>query len=101
MSKLEPRPSSTLFQEIRDLIDQARQRTAIAVNAELTLLYWQVGQRIHTQILQGDRATYGRQIINTLSAQLTEVYGKGWSKRQLHQCVQFAIAFPELQIVHN
>lgn len=40
-----------LFHEIKTLIDSARQRAAVAVNAELTLLYWQVGQRIHTEVL--------------------------------------------------
>ena len=44
-----------LFQDIRQLIDAATQRAAVAVNAELTLLYWQVGKRIQTQILQGVR----------------------------------------------
>ena len=38
---------SDLVTELRQLIDAARRRAAVAVNAELTLLYWQVGQRIH------------------------------------------------------
>ncbi|MGB0562251.1 MAG: PDDEXK nuclease domain-containing protein [Spirulinaceae cyanobacterium] len=101
MSDLVPESSSVLFQEIRQLIDEARQRTAAAVNAELTLLYWQVGQRIQTQILQGDRATYGKQVINTLSEQLTQMYGKGWSPRQLRQFVLFATVFPDFEIVHT
>lgn len=45
-----------LFQEIGELIDTAKQRAAVAVNAELTVLYWQVGQRIQTEILQGERS---------------------------------------------
>jgi hypothetical protein len=47
-----------LFSDIRTLIDSARQRATIAVSAELTLLYWQVGQRINTEILKGERAEY-------------------------------------------
>jgi predicted component of type VI protein secretion system len=31
-----------LFQEIRQLIDTAKQRAAVAINAEITLLYWQM-----------------------------------------------------------
>ncbi|MGK7925360.1 MAG: YhcG family protein [Spirulina sp.] len=100
MSKIEPKSDRQLFQDIRQLIDTAKQRAAIAVNAELTLLYWQVGDRIRTQILQGDRAEYGKQIINTLSQQLTQTYGKGWSSRQLRQCVQFAASFPDLEKLH-
>jgi predicted nuclease of restriction endonuclease-like (RecB) superfamily len=32
-------PQNPLFQEIRQLIDAAKQRAAIAINAEITLLY--------------------------------------------------------------
>ena len=100
MSNIEPKSDRQLFQDIRQLIDAAKQRAAIAINAELTLLYWQVGDRIRTQILQGDRAEYGKQIIKTLSQQLTQTYGKGWSSRQLRQCVQFAASFPDLEKLH-
>lgn len=83
MNKIEPVVTEELFSEVKALIDAAKQRVAVAVNAELTLLYWHIGYRIHTQILQGDRATYGKQIISTLARQLTKTYGRGWSKRQL------------------
>ena len=99
MSEIEPTPENRLFDEIRELIDAAKQRVAVTVNAELTLLYWQIGHRIYTQILNQDRATYGKQVIHTLAQQLTQTYGKGWSKRHLWQCVQFAETFPNFEIV--
>jgi len=46
MSNDLPQPSDRLFQEIRQFIDAAKQRAAVAINAEITLLYWQVGKRI-------------------------------------------------------
>ena len=64
-----------LLGEIRQLIDAARQRAATAVNSELTLLYWRIGQRIHTQVLAGQRAEYGEEIVATLSQQLMNDYG--------------------------
>ncbi len=88
-----------LFQEIRQLIDAAKQRAAVAINAEITLLYWQVGKRIQTEVLQGQRAEYGKQIIVSLSQQLTQIYGKGWSEKQLRHCLHFAETFPDEQIV--
>jgi len=42
-----PITESALVLDIRQMIDNARQRAAMAVNAELSGLYWQVGQRIH------------------------------------------------------
>ena len=45
------------------LIEQARARTATAVNLEQTMLYWRVGQRVAQEILAGRRAAYGERII--------------------------------------
>jgi len=93
--------NSPLSIEIKALIDAAKQRAAVAVNAEISLLYWQVGQRIQQEILKGERATYGKQLISALAKQLTEQYGKGWGTRQLWYCVRFAEAFPEAEIMHT
>lgn len=90
-----------LFKEIRQLIDAAKQRAAIAVNAELTLLYWHIGKRIQTEVLQGQRAEYGKQVIQTLSQRLTQAYGRGWGERQLRNCLRFAEQFPDLEIVNT
>ncbi len=49
--KLVPAPSDTLHAELRSLIASSRQRLAGAVNAELTRLYWAVGQRLRTEVL--------------------------------------------------
>lgn len=99
MSEIEPVTTEELFSEVKALIDAAKQRVAVTVNAELTLLYWHIGHRIHTQILNQDRATYGKQIISTLAQQLTQTYGKGWSEKQLWHFVRFAETFPEPEIV--
>lgn len=94
-------PGDLLFQEIGRLIDAAKKRAATAINAEITLLYWQIGKRIQTEILQGQRAEYGKQIIASLSHQLTQTYGKGWGERQLRHCLQFAETFPDREIVNT
>ena len=68
-----PSPDSVaLVAELRQLIDSARQRTATAINAELAQLYWQVGNRIHREILGGQRARYGEEIIAVLERQRLE-----------------------------
>jgi len=93
-------PTAPLFKELKTLIDSARQRATVAVNAELTLLYWQVGQRIHSQLLGGERAEYGQQVLLSLAQQLTSQYGKGWGARNLANMVLFAELFPDGQILH-
>ncbi|OFX16975.1 MAG: hypothetical protein A2033_13825 [Bacteroidetes bacterium GWA2_31_9] len=68
---------NNIASEIIQLIEQSRQRVAVSVNAELSMLYWQIGKRIRTEILNNERAEYGKQIVSILSGQLTEEYGKG------------------------
>ncbi|MDZ4163217.1 MAG: DUF1016 N-terminal domain-containing protein, partial [Burkholderiales bacterium] len=66
-----PAPADSLHAELRTLIANSRQRLAGAVNAELTRLYWSVGQRLRTEVLGGaDRAKYGDQLIQRLGDQL-------------------------------
>ena len=90
-----------LVTELRQLIDSARRRAAVAVNAELTLLYWHVGERIHREILGGQRAGYGDEVVAALARHLCAEYGRGWSARQLRLCIRFAQTYPEVQIVHT
>jgi len=92
-------PDKQLFTEVQQLIQSARQRAAVAVNAELTLLYWQVGKRIADEVLKGERAKYGQQVIAGLAKALSDLYGRGWSKRNLAQMVKFSAVFSDVQIV--
>jgi predicted nuclease of restriction endonuclease-like (RecB) superfamily len=88
-----------LLAEVRDLILEARQQTARTVNAGLTLLYWQVGDRIQREILLEKRAEYGAEIVLTLSAQLELEFGRGFGEKNLRRMVQFATSFTDPQIV--
>ena len=91
--------SGELLGDIRTLIDAARQRAAVAVNSELSMLYWRIGQRIHTQVLSGRRAGYGEEVVSTLAEQLVRYYGGSFSEKNLRRMVQFANTFPDEQIV--
>ena len=90
-----------LLAEVRQLIVATRQRVASAVNAELTQLYWQIGNRVGADMLKGQRAEYGKQIIADLAKQLTAEFGKGWSERQLRYCLRIAEIFPDTKILHT
>lgn len=91
--------TTAILTDIRHLIERSRQMAAVAVNAELTLLYWQVGRRIHLEVLGGERAEYGKQVIVTLARQLTVEYGNGWSEKQLRHCLRIAEIFPDEAIL--
>ncbi len=81
---------ATLVADLRQLIADARLRAAASVNAELTGLYWQVGRRIHREILGSQRAGYGEEIVSALGRQLTAEYGRGFSAKSLRHMVRFA-----------
>lgn len=91
---------ATLLSEVRELILQTRQTVAQGINSALVLLYWQIGQRVRTDILKEKRAGYGEQIVSALSAQLAAEFGRGFTKRNLFNTVRFAEVFPDLEIVH-
>lgn len=94
-------PAADLLAEVRQLIAATRSRMSATINAELTLLYWRIGTRIGAEILRGQRAEYGAEVVATLARELTEEYGRGWSKRQLHNCLRLAEVFPDEAIMHT
>jgi len=89
----------TLFNDFSQLIEQSKQFVVVQANSVLTLLFWNIGKRINDVILQNKRADYGKRIVPTLSAQLTEKYGKNFELRNLRRMMQFAEQFPSLEIV--
>jgi predicted nuclease of restriction endonuclease-like (RecB) superfamily len=91
----------TITDDVKQLIEQSKTKVALAINAEISLLYWQVGNRINNEILGNERAEYGKQVIQTLANQLTEEYGKGWGEKQLRHCMQFASVFSSQEIVYT
>jgi hypothetical protein len=88
-----------LLHDVRRLIAESRRQAATAVNAGLTLLYWRIGKRIGAEVLGGRRATYGEEIIASLSRQLEAEYGSGFAEKNLRRMVQFAEVFSDEQIV--
>ena len=89
----------SLITDLRTLINEARNKVALIVNTEITLLYWHIGKRINEEVLGNQRAEYGKQIVSTVSTQLTKEYGRGFELRNLRRMMQFAELFPDFQIV--
>jgi predicted nuclease of restriction endonuclease-like (RecB) superfamily len=89
-----------LYGNIAELIKQAKTKVAITANTELAMLYWKVGKSVHQFVLQGNRATYGKQIIINLSEMLTLNFGSGWSDKHLRHCLRTAETIEEEQIIY-
>lgn len=92
-------PFTRLIGDVRRLIEDAKTGLSVAVNSALTLLYWRIGKRVRDEVLNGQRAEYGEQIVAVLSQQLEREYGRGFSQKSLRHMIRFAESFPDTGIV--
>lgn len=90
---------TALLEDLRSLILSARQRISVVANSTTTLLYWHLGQRLLKENLQNQRAAYGKQILATVSRELTAEFGRGFSYATVNRAIQFSELFPDPEIV--
>lgn len=84
----------TIFNDIKELVINSRNRVYSVVNTEMLNLYWRIGKRI-INIQNGEyRAKYGENVLEKLSEKLTTEFGKGFSKRNLEKMRKFYMYFP-------
>lgn len=78
-----------IFEEIKGLINNSRDRVYSTVNTEMLNLYWNIG-KIIMEIQNGnERATYGKSVLENLSQKLTNEFGKGFSVDNLEKWENF------------
>ena len=66
-----------LFERIVAILEEARGNLVRAVNTQMVTAYWLIGREIVEEIQGGEeRATYGKQVIESLSARLRNGMGK-------------------------
>lgn len=94
-----PANKEVLLGDLREMIETTRQSVASAINVSLTALNWKIGQRIRSEILKNKRADYGKEIVASVSQQLAQDYGIGFSEKNIRRMIQFAEVFPDEQIV--
>jgi len=84
-----------LFNSIKEIILQARQRVYRMVNSSLLDTYWQIGYQIVENEQDGNaRADYGKGVLKNLATQLTVEFGKGFDDSNLRNMRSFYLAFP-------
>lgn len=88
-----------LLKDLRELIEAGKHQLERQVNSTMTQVYWRVGKRINEDILNHQRAEYGKQIIPSISKDLVMLYGKSFAVRNLRRMMQFASLFTDIQIV--
>ncbi|MBK1791486.1 PDDEXK nuclease domain-containing protein [Persicirhabdus sediminis] len=82
------------FSEIRQILDQARQRAAQTVNTAMVEAYWLIGKRIVEEEQSGSaQADYGKETVKQLSKYLSNELGKGFSVANLWNMRQFYLTY--------
>lgn len=88
---------SVLLNDACRIIEDARDFAFRAVNTALTIRNWQLGERIARENLdETGKAEYGKQVITSLAAILTEKYGQGLDFSSLYKYIRFYKCFPEI-----
>jgi predicted nuclease of restriction endonuclease-like (RecB) superfamily len=84
-----------LYRRIAEILEQARGQVARSVNTAMVQAYWQIGREIFEVEQAGEqRAGYGEEVLQRLSARLKQVYGKGFGLRSLQSIRRFYLTFP-------
>ena len=88
---------STIYNDVSELLKVARATAYYSVNSVMIETYWKIGKRIVEEEQAGKiRAEYGSNLIGSLSAYLTETFGRGFSEANLKNMRQFYNMYPKL-----
>jgi len=91
-----------LYQRIREILDNARNKVYRSANIEMVQAYWNVGREIMEEEQKGkERAEYGKHLIKEISRRLTKEYGKGFDSRNLYYMRRFYTVFPNLNALRS
>ena len=94
--------SNNYINEIKKILKNARQKAYTAVNSAMVEAYWEIGRRIVEEEQRGkERAEYGKEIVKNLSKELTEEFGKGFSRRTLWEMRKLYVYFSDYEKVRT
>jgi predicted nuclease of restriction endonuclease-like (RecB) superfamily len=88
-----------IYEKVVSIIETRKITAAAYANREITLMYWEVGHYINVNVLNDERAEYGKKILPTLSAKLMSKYGKSFTERNLYRMMLFAERFSNVELL--
>ena len=92
-------PYQVVFGDVSKIVDAARYAATRSVNAAMTAAYWLIGHRIIKFEQSGqERAEYGTALIGRLAADLTQRFGRGFSRQNIQYMRLFYLSYPPDQI---
>lgn len=93
---------TNIIADIQQIVDSGMRQAYASANLAAVHTYWLVGRRIVEEEQAGsERATYGTNLLNKLASELSSIYPKGYSARNLREYRQFYLYFNDLEIWHS
>lgn len=92
----------SIYERIKDIINNARNRALYTVNTEMVRAYWFIGKEIIEEEQRGkERARYGEELIEMLAKKLTFEFGPGFIARNLWYMRNFYLSFPKVNALRS
>ncbi|WP_367890009.1 PDDEXK nuclease domain-containing protein [Polaribacter batillariae] len=88
-----------ILNDLISIVKKTKTQVAIQANSSLTIMFWQIGKRIQSDILENSRAEYGKEIVVSLSRELSKNFGNSFKEKNIRRMIQFSEIFPELENV--
>ncbi|MEG1059260.1 MAG: PDDEXK nuclease domain-containing protein [Clostridia bacterium] len=98
MNELEKSDVDKIYNEIIMLINNAKSNITKTVNSGQMNLYWHIGDTIRNEVLNVQKAEYGKNVIKEISKKLTLDYGRGFSKTNVYRMIQMNEYFNDFEI---
>ena len=90
-----------IFTEISLIISETKIKVQTSLNSEMVLLYWNVGRHVRNEILDKNESHYGEEVVKNLSKKLLHKYGRGYSRSNLFNMINFYDRFREEKIIQT
>lgn len=92
---------NNIYQEIKQILQQAKNKVYITANTAMVEAYWQIGKIIVEKQNGNNKAEYGTAFLKNLSKQMTKEFGKGFTLTNLNYMRQFYLTFPKNHAVSD
>ena len=91
-----------MISDIEALVNTSKNELATSINKVMTVTYWSIGKYIVEFEQEGNaKAEYGKNLLSTISKELTLRLGKGYSRPNLNHMRKFYLKYSDCQTVSD
>ncbi len=91
-----------MISDIEALVNTSKNELATSINKVMTVTYWSIGKYIVEFEQEGNaKAEYGKNLLSTISKELTLRLGKGYSRPNLNNMRKFYLKYSNCQTVSD